>query len=218
MSLVQWLRLYTPTAGGTGSIPGWGTKIPHPTCRMVQPAAKKVSTWLCQLSPGGQNHPWLKPLVQRVHCWRGRGWGRRECRPKDWVGKYLICNLLSNCKCSKMFTIGDTRWQVYVLFIWLFCQLSIDWFKKKKKKRIQLGIFCLQHPKGPLTGASCTAFFQVPFSWVPALGELLHPPREDSFLISLTPLLPPSILLPYLTPRFLEHTDLSVLHTHLWKE
>ena len=25
--LVQWLRLSTSTAGGTGSIPGWGTKI-----------------------------------------------------------------------------------------------------------------------------------------------------------------------------------------------
>ena len=29
---VQWLRLHASNAGGTGSIPGWGTKIPHPTC------------------------------------------------------------------------------------------------------------------------------------------------------------------------------------------
>ena len=27
--VVQWLRLCTPTAGGVGSTPGWGTKIPH---------------------------------------------------------------------------------------------------------------------------------------------------------------------------------------------
>ena len=27
--MVQWLRLHASTAGGTGSIPGWGTKIPH---------------------------------------------------------------------------------------------------------------------------------------------------------------------------------------------
>ena len=27
--VIQWLRLYTPTAGGMGLIPGWGTKIPH---------------------------------------------------------------------------------------------------------------------------------------------------------------------------------------------
>ena len=27
--LVQWLRLGISNAGGTGSIPGWGTKIPH---------------------------------------------------------------------------------------------------------------------------------------------------------------------------------------------
>ena len=26
---VQWLRLCAPNAGGTGLIPGWGTKIPH---------------------------------------------------------------------------------------------------------------------------------------------------------------------------------------------
>ena len=26
---VQWLRLCTSNAGGAGSIPGWGTKIPH---------------------------------------------------------------------------------------------------------------------------------------------------------------------------------------------
>ena len=29
--VVQWLRLHTPNGGGTGSIPGWGTKIPHAT-------------------------------------------------------------------------------------------------------------------------------------------------------------------------------------------
>ena len=29
--VVQWLRLCPSTAGGTGSIPGWGTKIPHAT-------------------------------------------------------------------------------------------------------------------------------------------------------------------------------------------
>ena len=27
--MVQWLRLCTSTAGGTGSIPSWETKIPH---------------------------------------------------------------------------------------------------------------------------------------------------------------------------------------------
>ena len=29
ISLVQWLRLYSFKARGTGLIPGWGTKIPH---------------------------------------------------------------------------------------------------------------------------------------------------------------------------------------------
>ena len=27
--VVQWLRLHASNAGGTGSIPSWGTKIPH---------------------------------------------------------------------------------------------------------------------------------------------------------------------------------------------
>ena len=27
--VVQWLRLRGSNAGGVGSIPGWGTKIPH---------------------------------------------------------------------------------------------------------------------------------------------------------------------------------------------
>ena len=26
---VQWLRLHPSNAGGAGSIPGWGTEIPH---------------------------------------------------------------------------------------------------------------------------------------------------------------------------------------------
>ena len=28
-SVVQWLRLHTSNTGDAGSIPGWGTKIPH---------------------------------------------------------------------------------------------------------------------------------------------------------------------------------------------
>ena len=27
--VVQWIRLEAPTSGGVGSVPGWGTKIPH---------------------------------------------------------------------------------------------------------------------------------------------------------------------------------------------
>ena len=29
--VVHWLRLFSSTAGGKDSIPGWGTKIPHGT-------------------------------------------------------------------------------------------------------------------------------------------------------------------------------------------
>ena len=34
--VVQWLRLFTPTAGDAGLVPGWGTKIPH----ALQPGKK----------------------------------------------------------------------------------------------------------------------------------------------------------------------------------
>ena len=36
--VVQWLRLRAPTAGGTGSMPGWGTKVSH----VVRPKQNKV--------------------------------------------------------------------------------------------------------------------------------------------------------------------------------
>ena len=38
---VQWLRLCPSTAGGMGSIPGWGTKMPHATAPCSE--AKKKS-------------------------------------------------------------------------------------------------------------------------------------------------------------------------------
>ena len=35
--MVQWLRLHAPNAGGTGSIPAWGTKIfmPHGVAKKI---------------------------------------------------------------------------------------------------------------------------------------------------------------------------------------
>ena len=38
--VVQWLGLHTANAEGTGSIPVWGTKIPHIT--VMQPKKIKV--------------------------------------------------------------------------------------------------------------------------------------------------------------------------------
>ena len=42
--VVQWLRLHTSTAGGVGSIPGWGTKIPHAMGRSQKKKKKKEFT------------------------------------------------------------------------------------------------------------------------------------------------------------------------------
>ena len=43
--VVQWLRLCAPNAGGTGSIPGQGTKIPHATRH--SPKEKKKKSGRC---------------------------------------------------------------------------------------------------------------------------------------------------------------------------
>ena len=40
--VVQWLRLRTSTAGASGSIPGWGTKIPHAAWYGQQNKTKKL--------------------------------------------------------------------------------------------------------------------------------------------------------------------------------
>ena len=40
---VQWLRLHASTAGGAGSIPGWGTKILHAVRRGQKKKEKKSS-------------------------------------------------------------------------------------------------------------------------------------------------------------------------------
>ena len=40
---VQWLRFRSPSAGGTGSIPGWKTKILH-ACRVWPKIKKKKKT------------------------------------------------------------------------------------------------------------------------------------------------------------------------------
>ena len=45
---VQWLRLGASTAGGTGSIPGHGTKIPHATLcsqKKKKKSNSQISTW-----------------------------------------------------------------------------------------------------------------------------------------------------------------------------
>ena len=59
--VVQWLRLWASNAGGTGSIPGWGTKIPHAT-RHDPPPKKNLWDF-----PGG-------PVVKTL-CFHYRGMG-----------------------------------------------------------------------------------------------------------------------------------------------
>ena len=44
--MVQWLRLHASTAGDTGSIPGWGTKILH-AAQCCQKRKKKHQLFYC---------------------------------------------------------------------------------------------------------------------------------------------------------------------------
>ena len=54
---VQWLRLWASTAGGMGSIPGRGTKIPHvERCRQKK---KHIKIYPCR----------SMPIVIPFHCW-----------------------------------------------------------------------------------------------------------------------------------------------------
>ena len=40
--MVQWLRFHASNAGGTGQIPGRGTKIPHALC-----CGQKIIIYMC---------------------------------------------------------------------------------------------------------------------------------------------------------------------------
>ena len=43
---VRWLRFHTSNAGGTGPIPGWGTKIPHASHLEVMGEFQVVIFWI----------------------------------------------------------------------------------------------------------------------------------------------------------------------------
>ena len=53
--VVQWLRIRAPTAGGTGSIPGWGPKIPHAK-QCGQKEKKKRRLLLVEVQSGDRSH------------------------------------------------------------------------------------------------------------------------------------------------------------------
>ena len=77
--VVQWLRFHSSTAGGTGLIPGPGTKIPHATWhgqKIIIIIFKKqafiewMDRWLHNLAP------WVQPEWQTV-LWKARRTGRQ---------------------------------------------------------------------------------------------------------------------------------------------
>ena len=69
--MVQWLKLQAPTAGGTGLVPGRGTKIPH-AARRAWLKRKKKSSGLCEEvgAVQGDRKGWLN--LPKVVATQGR--------------------------------------------------------------------------------------------------------------------------------------------------
>ena len=86
MVVVQWLRLHTPNAGGTGSIPDRGTKIPH-AMQCSQKTQKKEFVAHTDGKRSGHTTP------QRAHMGKHQGQsggrGREGSRGKHRQGPFL---------------------------------------------------------------------------------------------------------------------------------
>ena len=76
---VQWLRLHASTVGGTGSIPGWGTKIPHTISEVAQSFLTLCDSLDCSL-PGSSV---LGIFQARVLGLVAISYFRGSCQPRD---------------------------------------------------------------------------------------------------------------------------------------
>ena len=61
--MVQWLGPCTSTAGGMGSIPGWGTKILH----VVWHGRKKIACSISKRGRRGKGFPEIQPRSPLLH-------------------------------------------------------------------------------------------------------------------------------------------------------
>ena len=59
------LRLHTSTAGGTGSIPGWGSKNSHAMCSIAKNFFKVYTLWRSNSAFGNLSCKQLRSPVQR---------------------------------------------------------------------------------------------------------------------------------------------------------
>ena len=64
---IQWLRLRASTAGRMGSIPGWGTKIPHAAAKKKK--KKMVYVGLVGEGTAGPGSPTAVRLAPSSVCW-----------------------------------------------------------------------------------------------------------------------------------------------------
>ena len=70
--MVQWLRLLAPNGGSMGSIPGWGTKIPHAMCpinkiKQLKRERKVVVQWLRLQAPSAEGPSSIPGWGTRSH-------------------------------------------------------------------------------------------------------------------------------------------------------
>ena len=104
---VQWLRLHAPNAGGTGSIPGRGTKIPHaPQCsQRTKFFLKRRSIFinLCPLCPLHQcnltlidpvNIEWIDSRTRAMSsCYRLTALALPYSLVQPWVNSFTLWQL-----------------------------------------------------------------------------------------------------------------------------
>ena len=83
--MVQWLRLHASTAGGMGSIPGQGTKIPH-ALRHGQKKKKKRQFVTHRFQEEGHN----TTCTMQGHPGKHQGQSGGRGNEKN-VGKSLYC-------------------------------------------------------------------------------------------------------------------------------
>ena len=91
--VVQWLRLCASTAGGKGSIPGQGTKIPHAVLCSQKKRKKKRKKWKKKKLPYDPAIPLLGIYLEKTIIWKD------TCTPMFIAALFTIARTWKQPKC-----------------------------------------------------------------------------------------------------------------------